>query len=159
MDFPQLNEQMDTIRRGTVEIISENELEHKIVRSIKTGKPLTIKQGFDPTAPDIHLGHTVSLQKLRDFQILGHRVVFLIGDFTGMIGDPSGRTETRKRLTREDVLRNAESYKEQVFKILDTPDYIDDAPNAICPQPIRGVRSIDDLRFCDFRLSGLRPSS
>ena len=119
MDFPQLNEQMDTIRRGTVEIISENELEHKIVRSIKTGKPLTIKQGFDPTAPDIHLGHTVSLQKLRDFQILGHRVVFLIGDFTGMIGDPSGRTETRKRLTREDVLRNAESYKEQVFVILD----------------------------------------
>ncbi|HUU26769.1 MAG TPA: tyrosine--tRNA ligase [archaeon] len=119
MAFPPLNEQMDIIRRGTVEIISEEELEHKIKHSCNTGKPLTVKQGFDPTAPDLHLGHTVSLQKLHDFQALGHKVVFLVGDFTGMIGDPSGRTETRKRMTREEVLKNAETYKEQVFKILD----------------------------------------
>ena len=120
MAFPPLNEQMDVIRRGCAEIISEEELEAKIKSSSANGKPLTIKQGFDPTAPDIHLGHTVSIQKLRDFQNLGHRVVFLVGDFTGMIGDPSGRTETRKRMTREEVLRNAETYKEQVFKILDS---------------------------------------
>ncbi len=119
MGFPALNEQMDLIRRGLDEIISEQELEKKLVRSLKTGKPLTIKQGFDPTAPDIHLGHTVSIQKLRDFQQLGHRVVFLIGDFTAMIGDPTGRNETRRRMTREQVLANAETYKDQVFKILD----------------------------------------
>ena len=121
MAFPPLNEQMDLIRRGAVEIISEAELESKISRSIETDKPLNVKQGFDPTAPDIHLGHTVSIHKLRDFQLLGHRVIFLIGDFTGMIGDPSGRTETRKRMGREEILKNAETYKEQVFKILD-PD-------------------------------------
>lgn len=119
MAFPPLNEQMDLIRRGCAEIISEEELEAKIKGSITTGKQLIVKQGFDPTAPDIHLGHTVSIQKLRDFQNLGHRVVFLVGDFTGMIGDPSGRTETRKRMTREELLKNAETYKEQVFKILD----------------------------------------
>ncbi|MEA1996253.1 MAG: tyrosine--tRNA ligase [Gemmatimonadota bacterium] len=119
MTFPPLNEQMDIIRRGTVEIISEEELERKIVRSLDSGCPLNIKQGFDPTAPDIHLGHTVSIQKLHDFQALGHRVIFLVGDFTGMIGDPSGRSETRKRMTKEEVLRNAETYKEQAFKILD----------------------------------------
>ena len=119
MAFPPLNEQMDVIRRGCSEIISEEELERKISRSIDSAKPLTVKQGFDPTAPDIHLGHTVSIQKLRDFQELGHRVVLLIGDFTAMIGDPSGRLETRKRMTRKEVLANAETYKEQVFKILD----------------------------------------
>ena len=119
MAFPGLNEQMDVIRRGTVEIISEEELEKKIARAIRKNKPLNVKQGFDPTAPDIHLGHTVSIQKLRDFQELGHRVIFLIGDFTAMIGDPTGRNETRKRMTAEDVARNAETYKEQVFKILD----------------------------------------
>ncbi len=119
MAFPPLNEQMDLIRRGTVEIISEEELSRKLERALQTGRPLTVKQGFDPTAPDIHLGHTVSIQKLRDFQVLGHRVVFLIGDFTAMIGDPTGRNETRRRMSREEVLRNAESYKEQVFKILD----------------------------------------
>ena len=119
MSFPPLNEQMDLIRRACTKIISEQELEKKISRSIRKGQPLTVKQGFDPTAPDLHLGHTVSIQKLRDFQTLGHRVVFLIGDFTGMIGDPTGRTETRKRMTREEVLRNAETYKQQVFKILD----------------------------------------
>ena len=114
-----VQEQMDVILRGTAEVISEEELERKIERSLKTGKPLTVKQGFDPTAPDIHLGHTVSLRKLRQFQDLGHKVVFLIGDFTGMIGDPSGRSEMRKRLSREEVLQNARTYQEQVFKILD----------------------------------------
>ncbi|MEA2062162.1 MAG: tyrosine--tRNA ligase [Gemmatimonadota bacterium] len=120
MAFPPLNEQMDLIRRGVVEIISEKELEKKIIRSLESGEPMNIKQGFDPTAPDLHLGHTVSVQKLRDFQDLGHRVIFLIGDFTGMIGDPTGRNETRKRMTREDVLGNAETYKQQVFKVLDS---------------------------------------
>ncbi|MBC8017487.1 MAG: tyrosine--tRNA ligase [Verrucomicrobia bacterium] len=112
-------EQMAVIKRGTVEILVEKELEEKLERSLKSGVPLKIKAGFDPTAPDLHLGHTVLIHKLRQFQQLGHEVNFLIGDFTGMIGDPTGKSETRKALTREDVLRNAETYKEQVFKILD----------------------------------------
>jgi len=103
------------IKRGTDEILPEQEL----VEKLKTGKPLTIKAGFDPTAPDLHLGHTVLINKLRTFQQLGHNVVFLIGDFTGMIGDPTGKNVTRKPLTREDVMRNAKTYQEQVFKILD----------------------------------------
>jgi len=111
--------QIKAIKRGCTEIISENELLGKLAKSYKSGVPLIIKAGFDPTAPDIHLGHTVLLEKMRQFQELGHQVVFLIGDFTGMIGDPSGKSETRKPLTREDVLKNAETYKEQVFKILD----------------------------------------
>ena len=114
-------EQLEIIKRGAVEILLEKELQEKIDKSLKTGVPLKIKAGFDPTAPDLHLGHTVLIQKLRQFQLLGHEVYFLIGDFTGMIGDPTGKTETRKALTREDVLKNAETYKEQVFKILD-PD-------------------------------------
>ena len=112
-------EQMAVIKRGAVEILVEKELEEKLEKSLKTGVPLKIKAGFDPTAPDLHLGHTVLIHKLRQFQQLGHEVNFLIGDFTGMIGDPTGKSETRKALTREDVLRNAETYKEQVFKILD----------------------------------------
>jgi len=112
-------EQMAVIKRGAVEILVEKELEEKLAKSLKSGVPLIIKAGFDPTAPDLHLGHTVLIQKLRQFQQLGHEVNFLIGDFTGMIGDPTGKSETRKVLTREDVLRNAETYKEQVFKILD----------------------------------------
>lgn len=111
--------QLDIIKRGTVEIILESELLHKLEKSYKEDKPLKIKAGFDPTAPDIHLGHTVLLEKMRQFQELGHEVIFLIGDFTGMIGDPTGRSETRKPLTKEAVLKNAETYKEQVFKILD----------------------------------------
>ncbi|MBA6349602.1 MULTISPECIES: tyrosine--tRNA ligase [unclassified Colwellia] len=103
------------IKRGAEEILLESELLEKL----KTGKPLKIKAGFDPTAPDLHLGHTVLINKLRQFQQLGHEVIFLIGDFTGMIGDPTGKNVTRKALTREDVLANAETYKEQVFKILD----------------------------------------
>jgi tyrosyl-tRNA synthetase len=107
--------QIAVIKRGCVELLIQKELEDKLA----TGRPLVIKAGFDPTAPDLHLGHTVLIQKLRQFQQLGHDVQFLIGDFTGMIGDPTGKSETRKVLTREDVLRNAETYKEQVFKILD----------------------------------------
>lgn len=112
-------EQLAIIKRGTVEIIPEKELLPKLEKSSKENKPLKIKAGFDPTAPDIHLGHTVLLEKLRQFQELGHDIIFLIGDFTGMIGDPTGKSETRKPLTREAVLRNAETYKEQVFKVLD----------------------------------------
>lgn len=112
-------EQMAIIKRGTTEILLEKELEEKIEKSLSSGIPLRIKAGFDPTAPDLHLGHTVLLHKMRQFQQLGHEVYFLIGDFTGMIGDPTGKSETRKALTREDVLNNAETYKEQVFKILD----------------------------------------
>lgn len=114
-------EQMDIIRRGAVDILLEKELEEKLEKSAKIGVPLKIKAGFDPTAPDLHLGHTVLLHKMRQFQKLGHEIYFLIGDFTGMIGDPTGKSETRKPLTREDVLKNAETYKEQVFKILE-PD-------------------------------------
>lgn len=112
-------EQLAIIKRGSVEIILEKELLHKLVKSCKERKPLHVKAGFDPTAPDIHLGHTVLLEKMRQFQELGHEIIFLIGDFTGIIGDPTGKSETRKPLTREDVLKNAETYKEQVFKILD----------------------------------------
>src|SRR5208337_1202352 len=112
-------EQLAIIKRGTVEIILEKELLHKLEKSFKGKKPLRIKAGFDPTAPDIHLCHTVLLEKMRQFQELGHEIIFLIGDFTGIIGDPTGKSETRKPLTTEDVLKNAETYKEQVFKILD----------------------------------------
>ncbi|MGD9809579.1 MAG: tyrosine--tRNA ligase [Deferribacterales bacterium] len=112
-------EQLEQIKRGSEEIISEEELLKKLTKSYETNTPLRIKAGFDPTAPDLHLGHTVLIQKLKHFQDLGHQVIFLIGDFTGMIGDPTGKNETRKALTKEEVLANAETYKEQVFKILD----------------------------------------
>ncbi|RJQ40473.1 MAG: tyrosine--tRNA ligase [Nitrospiraceae bacterium] len=111
--------QLEIIKRGAVEVISEKELLAKLEKSNKEKKPLRIKAGFDPTAPDIHLGHTVLLEKMRQFQELGHEILFLIGDFTGMIGDPTGRSEVRKPLTKEEVLKNAETYKEQIFKILD----------------------------------------
>ncbi|MBQ3032858.1 MAG: tyrosine--tRNA ligase [Deferribacterales bacterium] len=111
-----VDEQLELLRRGTGEIISEEDLKEKL----KENRPLTVKAGFDPTAPDLHLGHTVVLQKMKHFQQMGHNVIFLIGDFTGMIGDPSGKSETRKPLTKEQVLANAETYKEQVFKILDS---------------------------------------
>jgi len=109
-------EQLSIIRRGVVEIIEEEEL----LKKLKEGRPLRIKAGFDPTAPDLHLGHTVLLQKLRQFQQLGHEVYFVIGDFTAMIGDPTGRSETRPPLSREEVLENAKTYEHQVFKILDS---------------------------------------
>jgi len=114
-----IEEQIKFLERGTVDIISVQDLAEKLKKSRQTGLPLKIKAGFDPTAPDLHLGHTVLIQKMKHFQDLGHRISFLIGDFTGMIGDPTGKAETRKSLTREDVERNAETYKQQVFKILD----------------------------------------
>src|SRR5215467_7424290 len=113
-----VQEQLERIRRGAVEIIRQEELLEKLKRAQKTGKPLRVKAGFDPTAPDIHVGHTVLIRKLKHFQDLGHVVIFLIGDFTGLIGDPSGRSVTRKQLTKEAVLENAETYKQQIFKIL-----------------------------------------
>jgi tyrosyl-tRNA synthetase len=113
-----IKEELRIIKRGTEEIISEEELIKKIEKSRKEKRPLRVKQGFDPNAPDIHLGHTVGLRKMRQFQDSGHDVYFLIGDFTGMIGDPSGKSITRKQLTEEEVKKNAETYKKQVFKIL-----------------------------------------
>ena len=118
-NFPPVEEQLAYIKKGAAEIISEAELRARLEKSLKTGKPLRVKAGFDPTAPDLHLGHTVLIRKLKHFQDLGHTVIFLIGDFTGMIGDPTGRSVTRPPLTREDIDRNAETYKAQVFKILD----------------------------------------
>jgi len=118
MNTMEVPEQLKVIKRGVSEIISEEELTARLNWSKKTGKPLKIKAGFDPTAPDIHLGHTVLLRKLKHFQDLGHIVYFLIGDFTGRIGDPSGVSEIRKQLSREEVLKNAKTYKEQIFKIL-----------------------------------------
>ena len=111
--------QLEQLKRGTAEIISEEELLAKLKRSVETGKPLNIKAGFDPSCPDIHIGNAVPIRKLRQFQDLGHQVIFLIGDFTGMIGDPSERSETRKRLSSEEVRENAETYKNQIYKILD----------------------------------------
>src|SRR6266542_2324230 len=114
-----VQEQLERIRRGAVDVIREEELLEKLKRAQKTGKPLRVKAGFDPTAPDIHLGHTVLIRKLKHFQDLGHIVIFLIGDFTGLIGDPSGRNVTRPPMTPGEVAANAETYKAQVFKILD----------------------------------------
>jgi tyrosyl-tRNA synthetase len=113
------DEQIALLRKGTVDCIPEDELRRKLERSAKTGKPLRVKAGFDPTAPDIHVGHTVLIRKMHHFQQLGHTVIFLIGDFTGMIGDPSGRSATRPALTREQIDENAETYKQQIFKLLD----------------------------------------
>jgi tyrosyl-tRNA synthetase len=114
-----IDEQLSYLTKGAEETIRVEELKAKLVRAAKTGKPLRVKAGFDPTAPDIHLGHTVLIRKLKHFQDLGHTVIFLIGDFTGMIGDPSGRNVTRPPLTPEEIAANAETYKKQVFKILD----------------------------------------
>jgi tyrosyl-tRNA synthetase len=119
MNMQSVEEQLALIERGCEGLISKEELGEKLKSSLQTGKPLRIKAGFDPTAPDLHLGHTVLLQKLRQFQQLGHQVCFLVGDFTAMIGDPTGKSETRPSLSREEVLRNAETYKQQLFKMLD----------------------------------------
>lgn len=124
-NFPSLEDQLDLITKGAAEIIPNAATEgpatlrERIQQSIVTGRPLRIKAGFDPTAPDLHLGHTVLIRKLKHFQDLGHTVIFLIGDFTGLIGDPTGKSQTRKPMTREELDRNAETYKDQVFKILD----------------------------------------
>jgi tyrosyl-tRNA synthetase len=114
-----IEEQLEFLRKGAAEIIREEDLKTKLEKSQKTGKPLRVKLGADPTAPDIHLGHTVVIRKLRQFQDLGHIVIFLIGDFTGLIGDPSGKSATRPALTREEIAANAETYKTQIFKLLD----------------------------------------
>ncbi|MDR0516385.1 MAG: tyrosine--tRNA ligase [Fibromonadaceae bacterium] len=118
MNFPSLKEQMALLMRGAQETVPEKELEKKLQKSIDTGIPLRVKLGVDPTAPDIHLGHTVVMRKLRQFQDLGHQVVLIIGDYTAMIGDPSGRNQTRPRLGHEQVMKNAKEYQEQFFKIV-----------------------------------------
>ncbi|SEM75294.1 tyrosine--tRNA ligase [Paenibacillus sp. OV219] len=115
----EVERQMAVIRRGVVEIVPEDELKAKVANAVATGKPLKVKLGLDPSAPDIHIGHTVVLHKLKQFQQLGHSVQLIIGDFTGRIGDPTGKSETRKQLTEEDVKRNAETYKKQIYKLLD----------------------------------------
>jgi len=117
----EVEKQFEYLKKGSTEIIQEKELKEKIEISLKNNQPLRVKAGFDPTAPDIHIGHTVLLRKMKHFQDLGHEVIFLIGDFTGLIGDPSGRSKTRPPMTREQIKKNAQTYKKQVFKILD-PD-------------------------------------
>src|SRR5213594_714265 len=120
LTFAPVDEQLTYIKKGSSEIVKEPELREKLEKSRAASKPLRVKAGFDPTAPDLHLGHTVLLRKLKHFQDLGHTVIFLIGDFTGMIGDPTGRSATRPPLSREQIAENAETYKAQVFKILDS---------------------------------------
>src|SRR6202522_2756706 len=117
-NFPPVDEQLAYLKKGAAEIVKESELRSKLERSLASGKPLRVKAGFDPTAPDLHIGHTVLLRKLKHFQDLGHTVIFLIGDMTGLIGDPTGRSATRPPMTREQINENAETYKAQVFKIL-----------------------------------------
>src|SRR6266481_7236752 len=117
--FKPVDEQIAYLRKGSAEIIREEDLRAKLEASAKTGKPLRVKLGVDPTAPDLHLGHMVVIEKLRQFQILGHTAIFLIGDFTAMVGDPTGQSETRPPLSREQVEANAKTYLKQVFKILD----------------------------------------
>src|SRR5471032_3075896 len=117
--FLPVDEQMDLLEKGAAEIIRVSDLRERLEDSLKTGRPLRVKAGFDPTAPDLHLCHTVLMRKLRHFQQLGHQVIFLIGDSTALIGDPTGKNATRPPLTREQIDANAETYKEQVFKILD----------------------------------------
>jgi len=119
LDFLPVDEQLTYLKKGAAEVVKESELRVKLEKSRAAGKPLRVKLGMDPTAPDLHLGHTVVLRKLKHFQDLGHIAIFLIGDFTGMIGDPTGRSVTRPRLTREQIAANAETYKAQVFKVLD----------------------------------------
>src|ERR1039457_467871 len=117
--FPPVDEQLAYLRKGAAEIIRDSDLRERIEKSLATGTPMRVKAGFDPTAPDLHLGHTVLMRKLKHFQDMGHTVIFLIGDFTGLIGDPTGRSATRPPLSREQIDQNAGTYKAQVFKILD----------------------------------------
>ncbi len=139
-----IDEQITYLLKGTAETISKEELRRKLKKSGKSNTPLTVKVGFDPTAPDLHLGHTVLLRKMKHFQDLGHRVIFLIGDFTGLIGDPSGRSKTRPALTREEVLENAETYKQQVFHILDPEKTIIDFNS----RWLSSLSSEDWIRLC-----------
>jgi tyrosyl-tRNA synthetase len=139
-----IEEQLDVIKRGSVDLINEQELRAKLKASLSEKRPLRVKLGLDPTAPDLHLGHTVVLQKLKQFQDLGHTVIFLIGDFTGMIGDPTGRIETRPALSKEALLLNAETYKAQVFKILD-PDKTEVRYNS---EWFEAMNAADMIRLC-----------
>src|SRR5271155_1757625 len=116
--FLPVDEQLDLLQKGAAEIIRVSDLRERLEKSLQTGTPLRVKAGFDPTAPDLHLGHTVLMRKLKHFQDLGHQVIFLVGDFTSLIGDPTGRSVTRKPLTSEEINHNAKTYKAQVFKIL-----------------------------------------
>ena len=141
---PEIETQLEYLRKGTVEIIREEELRAKLANSRTTGKPLLVKAGFDPTAPDLHLGHTVLLRKLKHFQDLGHTVVFMIGDFTARIGDPSGRNATRPPLTEAEIAANAETYKEQVFKTLDPKKTRVDFNS----KWLSGMTSADMVRLC-----------
>lgn len=122
--FPPVDEQLEILSRGSIDLVDEEQLKDKLHRSRKSRKPLTIKAGFDPSAPDLHLGHTVLLEKMHQFQQLGHRVVFVIGDFTGMIGDPTGKKATRPQLTREEIGENLKTYERQVYKILDREETV-----------------------------------
>ena len=119
MTFPPVEQQLAYLKKGLAELIREEELRERLIASAKENRPLKVKAGFDPTAPDLHLGHTVLLRKMKHFQDLGHTVIFLIGDMTGLIGDPTGRNITRPPMTRAEINRNAETYRDQVFKILD----------------------------------------
>ncbi len=139
-----IKKSLDLISRGAVDIIDMEELEQKLRKAIEENRPLRVKAGFDPTAPDLHLGHTVLIQKMKHFQQLGHQVIFLIGDFTGLIGDPTGKSETRPPLTPEQVQENAATYKEQIFKILDE-DKTEIAFNSVW---MNEMKSIDMIRLC-----------
>lgn len=139
-----IQKSLNLICRGIVDVFEKNDLEAKLKKAITTGVPLRVKAGFDPTAPDLHLGHTVLIQKMKHFQELGHQVIFLIGDFTGLIGDPTGKSETRPPLTPEQVAQNAATYKEQIFKILD-PEKTEIAFNSHWMNP---MPSIDMIRLC-----------
>src|SRR5260370_23014151 len=136
-----LDEQLTYLRKGMAEIIREEDLRQRLAEAAKTNRKLRVKAGFDPTSPDLHLGHTVLLRKMRHFQDLGHTVIFLIGDMTAMIGDPSGRNVTRPPMTREAINQNAETYKAQVFKILD-PDKTEVRFNGDCLDPLKDMDMI-----------------
>src|SRR6516164_5403228 len=139
-----IDEQLQYLRKGLSEIIREEDLRKRMLQAARENRPLRVKAGFDPTAPDLHLGHTVLLRKMKHFQDLGHTVIFLIGDMTGLIGDPTGRNVTRPPLTREEIDRNAETYKAQVFKILD-PDKTEIRFNS---DWLGALRFEDVIRLC-----------
>lgn len=144
MPFPPVEEQLTYLKKGLAELIREDDLRERLTNSVKTGKPLQVKAGFDPTAPDLHLGHTVLIRKLKHFQDLGHTVIFLIGDMTGLIGDPTGRNVTRPPMTRDEIDANAETYRTQVFKILD-PQKTDVRFNSAW---LEGMQYLDLVRLC-----------
>ena len=144
MPFPPVDQQLTYLKKGLAELIREEDLRERLTSSIKSGKPLRVKAGFDPTAPDLHLGHTVLLRKMKHFQDLGHTVIFMIGDMTALIGDPTGRNVTRPPMTRDDIARNAKTYKEQVFKILD-PEKTEVRFNSAWLEPLKFE---DLIRLC-----------